>query len=57
MHSTCCKAICDLVSRKEDYTMKYSYVEPILNELGAIDELTGSNGYNNDDGYGWSVLA
>lgn len=37
--------------------MKLCYEEPILFELGAIDELTGSNGKNNDDGYGWSVLA
>lgn len=35
---------------------KLEYTSPKITELGAISELTGSGGYNNDDGWYWSRI-
>ena len=37
--------------------MKYEYEAPLMFEIGALDELTGSGGKNNKDGWGYSILA
>ena len=37
--------------------MKKEYEVPALIELGEITELTGSGGYNNNDGWGWGTMA
>lgn len=39
-----------------EVTERIPYSVPKLTQLGRVDELTGSGGSNNDDGYGYSPM-
>lgn len=36
--------------------MNKEYEAPMIIELGEITDLTGSGGFNNDDGWGWGGM-